>query len=182
MKKPIKSFIISLLAVGITVFIAAIIIYITSDQTTNDFNCFYKQYHQTLNEISRESMSSGDMAGVVIAEIGISLSVSLDLMFSNFIIILFSIVLICFGSLLWHSSKPIKGFAITTTILSIALLTSFFVLQWTDDIFLQYVNYLLVTPSLVNTITAIIIIVVPLLVLMMLAESIRMLILLKRKA
>ena len=76
----------------------------------------------------------------------------------------------------------IKGFAITTTILSIALLTSFFVLQWTDDIFLQYVNYLLITPSLVNTITAIIIIVVPLLVLMMLAESIRMLILLKRKA
>ena len=153
-----------------------------SNRTINDFDYFYKQrHHQILNEISRESMIGGDMAGAVIAEIGIEFSIFFDLMFSNSIAILFGIILICFGSLLLHLSKPIKGFAITTTILSIILLSSFSILQWTNDIFLQYINYLFITPSLANTTIAIIIIVVPLLALIALTGSIYTLIRLKRK-
>ena len=182
MKRTSKNFAFLLLVIGITVFIATIIIYIMSHQTINDFDYFYKQQHtQFLDELSKESMSKGDMAGVVIAEIGVHFSVSLNLMLSNFITILFGVVLICLGGLLWHSSKPIKGFTIIIIILSIILLGSLFVLEWTDNIFLQYINYLFATPSLINTIAAIAIIVVSLLTLIMFAKSIHMLIRLKRK-
>lgn len=178
-QKYIKNSYLWFLVSGVMLLAAAILILSVESQTTSDFNNFYLQQHQQLNDLIDNSLGNENMFGVIMSDIGISLAISFKLFFILCITIPTAIILTCLGCLLWRSSKHIKGFCITNIIIS-AIALCCIIFSWLDNIFLQYFSYLLTTPTLPNIIAAISIIIIPLFLLITLIYSIYTLVYLKR--